>query len=60
MLKDDHKGKLDSQDLPVNWGKESLIIPEASVETFRLKKKSNQNFRTKNVLGKHSNPSPKL
>ena len=38
MLKDDHKGKLDSQDLPVNWCKESLIIPEASVETFRLKK----------------------
>ena len=44
MLKDDHKGKLDSQDLPVNWGKESLIIPEASVETFRLKKKFKSEF----------------
>ena len=37
MLKDDDKGKLDSQDLPVNWCKETLIISEAPVETFRLK-----------------------
>ena len=37
MLKDDDKGKLDSQNLPVNRCKETLVISEASVETFRLK-----------------------
>ena len=37
VLKDDHKGKLDSQNLPVNRSEISLIISEASVKTFRLK-----------------------
>ena len=49
MLKDDHKGKLDSQDLPVNWSEESLIISEATVETFRLKEKY-FNTEAKNIL----------
>ena len=37
MLKDDDKGKLYSQDFPVNRCKKSFIISEASVITFRLK-----------------------
>jgi hypothetical protein len=38
MLKYDDKGKLESEDLPVDRGEVALVVPEAAVETRLLQK----------------------
>jgi hypothetical protein len=38
MLKYDDKGKLESEDLPVDRSEVALVVPEAAVETRLLQK----------------------
>ena len=37
VLKDDDEGKLQGEDLPVDWGECSRVVPEPPVVAFRLK-----------------------
>ena len=36
MFKDDDESKFECEDVPVDWGKVSLLVPEAFVVAVRL------------------------
>ena len=36
VLEDDDEGKLESKNLPVDWGECSRVVPEAPIIAFRL------------------------
>ena len=38
VLKDDDKGKLESKDLPVDWGERASVVAKTAIITFRLEK----------------------